>query len=106
MSDKISLSYNDVVISRVNNGWILKIQEESIDGSTFLKTHVYEDEQYGENASSEALSHCLWEAFQEYTRTKRQGGITFEVKDPLIKSTKKIKDNENSVVKLTNKISK
>lgn len=89
MSDKISLSYNDVVISRVNNGWILKIQEESIDGSTFLKTHVYEDEQHGENASAEALAHCLWEAFQEYTRTKKQGGITFEVKDPIIKLTKK-----------------
>ena len=112
MSDSISLSFDDVLISRVNNGWILRIQEESIDGDTFVKTHVYEDEQYGENASSEALSHCLWEAFQEYTRTKRQGGITFEVKDPLIKSTKSIKDNKdnkeikNPVVKLTNKIKK
>lgn len=81
MSDTVSLSYNDVVISRVTNGWILKIKEEAIDGRTFLKTHVYQDEKYGENASAIALSHCLWEAFNEYTRTKRQGGVTFEVKD-------------------------
>ena len=80
MSEKISLSYNDVVISRVSNGWILKIQEESVDGNTFLRTHVYEDERHGENASAEALAHCLWEAFNEYTRTKRQGGITFQVR--------------------------
>jgi len=81
MSDTISLSYNDVVISRVTNGWILKIKEEAIDGRTFLKTHVYEDEQHGENASAEALAHCLWEAFHEYTRSKRNDGITFEVKE-------------------------
>ena len=80
MSDKISLSYNDVIISRVSNGWILKIQEETVGGESILKTHVYEDEVHGENASAEALAHCLWEAFNEYTRTKRQGGITFEVK--------------------------
>ena len=81
MSDTISLGDNDVVVSRVSNGWILRIQDETIDGHSILKTHVYEDEQHGRNASAEALACCLWEAFNDYTRSNRSDGITFEVKE-------------------------
>ena len=81
MSDEVTLNPGDVLISRVNNGWVLRVKEEVVQGPPALKTHVYEDEKYGENASAIALSNCLWEAFNEYTRTERQGGVTFEVKD-------------------------
>jgi len=82
MSDRIDFNSGDVLISRSSNGWILKIKEEVIQGPPLIKVSVYEDEKYGENASAIALSHCLWEAFNEYTKTKKQGGFTFEVKEP------------------------
>ena len=81
MSDRIEFNSGDVLISRSSNGWVLKVKEEVIQGPPLVKVYVYEDEKYGENASAIALSHCLWEAFNEYTRTKRQSGVTFEVKD-------------------------
>ena len=79
-NNEITLDYHDVVVSRITNGWILKIQEEDSEGIPYLQVSVFEDSDYTEQAPAQSLANCLWEAFQGYTRSKRSGGINFEVK--------------------------
>ena len=79
--NEISLDYHDVVVSRVTNGWILKIQEEDSEGNPHLQVSVFEDTEYIEQGPAQSLANCLWEAFQGYARSKRSGGISFEVKE-------------------------
>tara|TARA_Y100000034_G_scaffold47829_1_gene58975 strand:- start:295 stop:582 length:288 start_codon:yes stop_codon:yes gene_type:complete len=85
MTDSVvSVKYGDVIISRVINGWIVKIQDEDMEGAPYLRTAVFQDLEDNDTASAESLANCLWETFSDYTRAKRSAGITFEVKESFI----------------------
>lgn len=63
-----------VIIERVQNGWLLILPEE--DNDTVDQQFVFEDSETHNAPESESLKNLLWEAFEDYFQSKRQGGLT------------------------------
>ena len=75
---KPEIKENDIVIRRAANGWI--VHKSSAYEPGYFITLVYEDDGTP-SGNNEAFIRMLRENFSEVIQSKKQGGISLEVKE-------------------------
>jgi len=72
-----SLDPDDILITRVVNGWITKSVD--VENPEHTNIIIYED-QDGELGTQKALISLIYDHFSHYLQSKHKGGIIIELK--------------------------
>ena len=77
---KIDIEEDDLVISRVLNGWIVK--SVSPNDENYIVTRVFEDSDHSFSiAASTSLRNLIHECFDSYIQSKRCPGLVINIKE-------------------------